>query len=246
MAFSVLVALTLQKPNRTSNGKNHVAHLNRRLALWKEGNLSALLDESRCIQRHLRFRGAPDKDRAAPIFNNLMLQGKVHSAHHYLSCHSSDGVLNLNAQLSLRSVTRYLVRVHKWSGQTKYDDIIGPTRTIYVVESGPPKTNMVRVKNRGQAVKYVSQSFITSYINYILLCYTNHWKIHGAVFTNNCQCRDAISSSSSIYPYSTVYHSVHLYILKIFIYGMRDFPPPKSVRTEQKRFWSPLQISVPS
>ena len=37
-------------------------------------------------------------------------------------------------------VTRYLVRVHKWSGQTKYVDINGPTQTIYIVISGPPKT----------------------------------------------------------------------------------------------------------
>ena len=44
-ACYVFVTLTLQKPNRTSKSKDHVAHLNRRLALWKEGNLSALLDE---------------------------------------------------------------------------------------------------------------------------------------------------------------------------------------------------------
>ena len=37
-------------------------------------------------------------------------------------------------------VTRYLVRVHKWSGRTKYDDINDPTRTIYVIISGPPET----------------------------------------------------------------------------------------------------------
>ena len=53
--------------------------------------------------RHLRFRSALDKDRAAQIFNNLMLQGKVHSALHYLSCHSSGGALNLNAQVPVRS-----------------------------------------------------------------------------------------------------------------------------------------------
>ena len=64
-ACSVLVALTLQRSNRTSKSKDHVAHLNRRLALWKEGSFSALLYEGRSIQRHLRFRGAPDKDRAA-------------------------------------------------------------------------------------------------------------------------------------------------------------------------------------
>ena len=32
-----------------------------------------------------------------------MLQVKVHSALRYLSCHSSGGVLNLNAQLPVRS-----------------------------------------------------------------------------------------------------------------------------------------------
>ena len=37
-------------------------------------------------------------------------------------------------------VTRYLAQVHKWSGLTKYDNINGPTWTIYVVISGPPET----------------------------------------------------------------------------------------------------------
>ena len=47
-ACSVLVALALQKPSRTSKSKDHVAHLNRRLALWKEGSVSSLLDKGRC------------------------------------------------------------------------------------------------------------------------------------------------------------------------------------------------------
>ena len=65
--------------------------------------ITSLLDEGQCVQRHLRFRGALDKDRAAQILNNLMLQGKVYSTLCYLSCHSSGGVLNLNAQLPVRS-----------------------------------------------------------------------------------------------------------------------------------------------
>ena len=37
-------------------------------------------------------------------------------------------------------------------------------------------------------------------------------------------------ASSSIYPYSTVYHFVHLYTQDIhIIVAMRDFPAPKSV-----------------
>ena len=38
------------------------------------------------------------------------------------------------------SVTRYLVRVHKWSGRTNYDEHKRSPRTIYVAISGPPKT----------------------------------------------------------------------------------------------------------
>ena len=56
---------------------------------------------------------------------------------------STDGVrsftLGVIREIAGWSVTRYLVRVHKWSGRTKYDDINGPTRTIYVIISGPPK-----------------------------------------------------------------------------------------------------------
>ena len=92
--------------NRTSKSKDHVAHLNHRFTLWKGGELSTLLDEGQCIQQHLKFYGAPDKDRAACIFNNLMLQGKVHSALCYLSCHSSGGILNLDAQVPVRSSNR--------------------------------------------------------------------------------------------------------------------------------------------
>ena len=102
-ACSVLVALALQKPSRTSKSKDHVSHLNRRFALWKEGSVSSLLDEGRCIQKHLQFCGVPNKDKAARTFNHLMLQGKVHAALRYLSCHSSGGVLDSNAQVPERS-----------------------------------------------------------------------------------------------------------------------------------------------
>ena len=52
---------------------------------------------------YLKFCGALDKDKVARNFNHLMLQGKVHSALRHLSCHSSGGVLNLDAQVPERS-----------------------------------------------------------------------------------------------------------------------------------------------
>ena len=39
-----------------------------------------------------------------------------------------------------RSVTRYLVRVHKWSGRTSYDSINGPGGPFMFVISGPLET----------------------------------------------------------------------------------------------------------
>ena len=42
--------------------------------------------------------------------------------------------------VALDTVMRCLIRVHKWCSWTKYNDINGPTRTTYVVISGPPKT----------------------------------------------------------------------------------------------------------
>ena len=101
---------------------------------------------------------------------------------------------------------------------------------------------MVRVKNRGQAVKYVSQSCITSCINYILLYYAYHWKMHayGAAFTNNCRCRLAFSSSSSIYPYSTIYppFCTSIAILKIFtdIIMIKEISSAKIGRVGTKTF----------
>ncbi len=49
-AVTILQALVLQKPSRTSKIKDHIKHLKRRMDLWKEGDI---LNEGRCIQRHL-------------------------------------------------------------------------------------------------------------------------------------------------------------------------------------------------
>ena len=43
----------LQKPSRTSKSKDHVAQLQRRMELWLDGDVQALLDEGKCIQKQL-------------------------------------------------------------------------------------------------------------------------------------------------------------------------------------------------
>ena len=49
-AIHVMQALLLQKPNKISKGKDHIAVLERRLELWENGNIIELLNEGESIQ----------------------------------------------------------------------------------------------------------------------------------------------------------------------------------------------------
>ncbi len=71
----ILFPLLLQKPSRSSKAKDHANYLQRRLALWRSGELSKLVKECRTIQDRLK---APkiDKDHHEKVFARLMLQGK--------------------------------------------------------------------------------------------------------------------------------------------------------------------------
>ena len=52
-ACSVMQSLLLQKPHAKRKTKEHVACLERRMALWMEGNIDKLILEGKCIQKHL-------------------------------------------------------------------------------------------------------------------------------------------------------------------------------------------------
>ena len=56
-AAMILPALLLQKPHSRSRTKEHVKHLERRIGLWKDGNLDSLLDEGKTIQSRLSREG---------------------------------------------------------------------------------------------------------------------------------------------------------------------------------------------
>ena len=80
-AISVMQTLLLQKPSRTSKSRDHVKHLQRRLDLWTNGYIEALLEEGRCIQKRLRnAKHTTSNEAIARKFRDLMLQGKVQSA----------------------------------------------------------------------------------------------------------------------------------------------------------------------
>ena len=52
-ASFVLQILLLQKPSQKSKTRDHATHLERRLELWKQGDIPSLIHEGRCIQRYL-------------------------------------------------------------------------------------------------------------------------------------------------------------------------------------------------
>ena len=88
--------LLLQKPSKRSKAKDHISHLKRRLELWKQGNIEALVQEGECIQKPLVNKPRPsDNDAIARNFGRMMEQGKVKAALRYLSQNTSGGVLKL-------------------------------------------------------------------------------------------------------------------------------------------------------
>ena len=91
-------ALLLQKPHSKSKSKEHVTHLERRLALWTNGEFDELLAEGRTIQQNLRHqipRTRRAKDNMGRIFSTLMMTGKVKAAIRLLS-DEGHGVLSID------------------------------------------------------------------------------------------------------------------------------------------------------
>ena len=95
-AGTIAQILLLQKPNRKRKSKEHVTHLQRRPNLWHKGDIQSLLEEGRCIQKHLHTSPRPSDDQVlARTFCRLMMQGEVQKALRHLSRKTSGGVLSL-------------------------------------------------------------------------------------------------------------------------------------------------------
>ena len=96
-AATVLPLLLLQKPHKTSKAKEHAACLERRLTLWKEGNLNKLLLECRAIQHRLPKVSTPrPTENIARSFADLMFAGKCKAALDLLSNTGEGGILHLD------------------------------------------------------------------------------------------------------------------------------------------------------
>ena len=79
LAAFVLLAVGLQNSSKKSESKDHQECLARRLVLWNEGEVDALLREGRMIQRHLDRSPKEDAPNKAKIFPKLVMEGQIHS-----------------------------------------------------------------------------------------------------------------------------------------------------------------------
>ncbi len=100
---SVACHLLLQKPNATGSAQSHIQHLERRLLLWRSGQISQLFDECMCIQDHLPASDRAKKRQSEPsisdtFFSKLVFSGKIHSAIRYISQDSQGGILRMDDQ----------------------------------------------------------------------------------------------------------------------------------------------------
>ena len=101
--LAVLPILMLQRTRKRSSAKDNATHLQRRLGVWGDGDLTSLLAEGRCLQRleassraGTRKQGDLDQTRR---FGDLMGQGRVQEALRTLSSESnSAGILQLDDQ----------------------------------------------------------------------------------------------------------------------------------------------------
>ena len=100
-ACCVFQVLLLQKPHAKSKSKEHVACLERRLLLWHNGDIPALLNEGKCIQDHFQsaIQSGTKPRNNARVFDRLMSLGKVSTALKILSEDTKGGVLSLDSQI---------------------------------------------------------------------------------------------------------------------------------------------------
>ena len=89
-------ALLLQKPSKDSKAKDHTEALKRRLVLWNNGNIQALLAECDTIQKRIRSSvPANSVEATSKKFATLMKQGKINAAVKLLTSSMDGGVLPL-------------------------------------------------------------------------------------------------------------------------------------------------------
>ena len=99
-AFMVLPSSILQKPSATSKSKEHSVTIERRLALWRQGDLNMLMKEIRFIQdRFVNSKRARTVEDISRTFAKLVFQGKLTASIKWLDTENWSGLLNLSDEV---------------------------------------------------------------------------------------------------------------------------------------------------
>ena len=132
-AAMFLPQLLLQKPHLGSKAKDHVTCLERRMRLWKQGDIDSLIREGRTLQHHLRLNRTSTQDgRLAHNFAKLMLMGKVKAAIRLISEEGKGSLLSLDEVVpgTDGSTVREVLKVkHPSAQQIVPEAIIQPNQT---------------------------------------------------------------------------------------------------------------------
>jgi hypothetical protein len=83
--YMILPTLILQKPSAKSKARDHTRAIERRMELWKKGEIESLLTEIRFIQKKFRSSTKPrDSEEVSKVFAKLVFQGKLTAAVKFL------------------------------------------------------------------------------------------------------------------------------------------------------------------
>ena len=95
-AAFVLMAVCLQKPGPKSKANQHVAILEQRLALWKNGEIEKLIREGRILQHRIGKQHVyTDSQDRSKVFSKLVMEGRINTALRFLNDSNNGGVLPL-------------------------------------------------------------------------------------------------------------------------------------------------------
>ena len=98
-AIMVMPSLLLQKPSKNSKSKDHLISLERRIDLWKTGDLEELLKEGEAIQNNLKtINSNKTIAQISKEFATKMQKGNVNGAIKLLTNHMKNGVLPLTKE----------------------------------------------------------------------------------------------------------------------------------------------------
>ena len=98
-AIMIMPSLLLQKPFKSSKTKDHVKVLERRLELWKNGNIEELVIEGKTIQDNLPIFSSPKKiGEISQKFKKCMQKGNINGALKLLTNNMANGILPLNEE----------------------------------------------------------------------------------------------------------------------------------------------------